>query len=262
MSDILTTILEHKRTEVDVRRAKRPLAELLTACRSAPPVRGFVSALRSTFGNGTPGVIAEIKRASPSKGLIRADFDPPAIASSYAAGGATCLSVLTDEKFFQGADGFLVAARSAVRLPVIRKDFIVDRYQIAESRCLGADCILLIASALSRSELREFYSEGRELGLDALIEVHDEDELRTALELSPTLIGVNNRNLKTFEVSLQTTVRLRSLLPEGILMVAESGIHTRDDVALLQRAGVNTFLVGEAFMRAAEPGQKLRELFF
>lgn len=262
MSDILTTILEHKRGEVESRQAERPITEHLSRCRSAPPVRGFVDALRRAFISKKPGVIAEIKRASPSKGLIRANFDPPTIATSYELGGATCLSVLTDQKFFQGADDFLVAARNAVALPVIRKDFVVDRYQIAESRCLGADCILLIASALSRNELKEFYDEAAELDLDSLIEVHDEEELATALELSPQLIGVNNRNLKTFEVNLQTTVRLKELLPPNILMVTESGIHTRDDVALLQQAGVNTFLVGEAFMRADDPGQKLRELFF
>ena len=262
MSDILTTILEHKHGEVQSRRALRPLVELQSRCQSAPPVRGFVAALRRAFVSNSPGVIAEIKRASPSKGLIRANFDPPAIAASYASGGATCLSVLTDQKFFQGSDEFLIAARNAVALPVIRKDFIVDRYQIAESRCLGADCILLIASALSRNQLKEFHDEAAELGLDALIEVHDEDELTTALELTPRLIGVNNRNLKTFEVNLQTTVRLKKLLPPNILMVAESGIHTRDDVALLQQAAVNTFLVGEAFMRADDPGERLRELFF
>ncbi len=262
MSDILDTILAHKRTEVVARKAKHSHSELLSASRTAPPVRGFVNALQQSFESGSPGVIAEIKKASPSKGLIRANFDPPAIARSYEAGGATCLSVLTDERFFQGADAYLQSARAAVSLPAIRKEFIVDRYQIAESRCLGADCILLIASALGRSELDEFHHEATELGLDALIEVHDETELAIALDLSPRLIGVNNRNLKTFEVSLQNTVRLKALLPPGILMVAESGIHTRDDVQCLQNCGVNTYLVGEAFMRADDPGEKLRELFF
>lgn len=262
MSDILDTILAHKRSEVATRRAQRPHAGLLAGCRSALPVRGFVRALQSAFDAGIPGVIAEIKKASPSKGLIRADFDPPSIAASYESGGATCLSVLTDERFFQGTDSYLQAARNAVTLPVIRKEFIVDRYQIAESRCLGADCILLIASALDPSALAEFHQEATELGLDVLIEVHDEQELADALALSPRLVGVNNRNLKTFEVSLQTTVRLKALLPPGILMVAESGIHTREDVRLLQGCGVNTFLVGEAFMRAEDPGSRLRELFF
>lgn len=262
MSDILSTILEHKHAEVAQRKSRRSHDILMSDARTAPPARGFVNALQRAFTHGTPGVIAEIKKASPSKGLIRADFDSPAIATSYANGGAACLSVLTDEKFFQGSDAYLVAARRAVSLPVLRKEFIVDRYQIAESRCLGADCILLIAAALDDDQLAEYHEEATQLGLDVLIEVHDEAELETALKLAPRLIGVNNRNLKTFEVSLQNTVRLKALLPAGILMVAESGIHTRDDVALLQSADVNTFLVGEAFMRADDPGSRLRELFF
>lgn len=261
MSTILDQILEHKRSEVRERQGNRSHASLLNEARNAPPTRGFTHALQRTIANGHAAVIAEIKRASPSKGLIRADFDPPSLAQSYARGGATCLSVLTDERFFQGADHFLQAARAAVDLPVLRKDFVVDRYQLAESRVLGADCVLLIVSALEKSELAELHHEAEELGLDTLIEVHDRAELDIALSLSPSLIGVNNRNLHTFEVSLDTTIALRDRINTSITLVTESGINSRDDVARMLAAGVYCFLVGEAFMRADDPGARLRELF-
>lgn len=262
MSTILDRILENKRLEVVERRNKRSHASLLTDCRSQPATRGFTRSLVENSTRCQPAVIAEIKRASPSKGLIRADFDPPALARSYARGGATCLSVLTDIQFFQGADSYLQTARAAVTLPVLRKDFVVDRYQLAESRVLGADCVLLIVSALPSTQLSELYLEASELGLDTLIEVHDQHELEQALALSPQLIGVNNRNLRTFEVSLDTSLSLKRNLPNGTTLVSESGINTRQDVRTLTDAGINCFLVGEAFMRADDPGTKLRELFY
>ena len=262
MSTILDRILEHKRLDVVERRNKRSHASLLADCRSQPATRGFTRALVENTTRGHAAVIAEIKRASPSKGLIRADFDPPSLALSYARGGATCLSVLTDIQFFQGADSYLQTARAAVTLPVLRKDFVVDRYQLAESRVLGADCVLLIVSALPSTQLSEFHLEARELGLDTLIEVHDQGELEQALTLSPQLIGVNNRNLRTFEVSLDISLALKRMLPDGTTLVSESGINTRNDVRTLPDAGINCFLVGEAFMRADDPGSKLRELFY
>ncbi|MCP5182273.1 MAG: indole-3-glycerol phosphate synthase TrpC [Pseudomonadales bacterium] len=261
MSTILDRILAHKHREVAVRREHRSLDDLLSHCRAAPPTRGFVAAMQRSVALGRAAVIAEIKRASPSKGLIRENFVPSELAQSYERGGATCLSVLTDEQFFQGSDNFLIQARDAVTLPVLRKDFVVDRYQLAEARCLGADCVLLIVAALESSLLGELYNEALELGLDALIEVHDEAEMATALTLKPALVGVNNRNLKTFDVSLDNSVRLKSMVPDGTLLVAESGIHTHDDVARLRSAGIHGFLVGEAFMRADDPGARLRELF-
>ena len=207
-------------------------------------------------------MIAEIKKASPSKGVIREDFNPVEIAQSYEQSGAACLSVLTDVSFFQGSNEYLLAARAVVKLPVIRKDFMVDEYQIYESRALGADCILLIASVLSAGKMGELNQLARNLGMDVLIEVHDKFEAETALTLAPDLLGINNRNLRTFEVSLNTTFDLLATLPAGVLAVTESGIKTRDDVEEMQRAGVNSFLVGEAFMREKEPGKKLKALFF
>lgn len=262
MSTILDRILEHKRFEIAERRNKRSHASLLNDCKGLPVTRGFTRSLVENAARGAPSIIAEIKRASPSKGLIRADFDPPALAISYANSGATCLSVLTDIQFFQGADSYLQSARAAVDLPVLRKDFVVDRYQLAESRVLGADCVLLIVSALPSMQLSELYHEAQELGLDTLIEVHERAEMDRALTLSPPLIGVNNRNLHTFEVSLETSLALKRALPDGTTLVSESGIHTRDDVQTLRQAGINCFLVGEAFMRADDPGSKLRELFY
>lgn len=262
MSTILDRILEHKRLEVVDRRSKRSHTSLLADCKNLPKTRGFTRSLLESTSRGNAAVIAEIKRASPSKGLIRADFDPPSLAQSYARGGATCLSILTDIQFFQGADSYLQTARAAVTLPVLRKDFVVDRYQLAESRALGADCVLLIVSALPSTHLSELYLEAHELGLDTLIEVHDEGEMEQALKLSPQLIGVNNRNLRTFEVSLETSLALQRMVPDGTTLVSESGINTRNDVQRLTQAGINCFLVGEAFMRADDPGSKLRELFY
>jgi indole-3-glycerol phosphate synthase len=224
-------------------------------------VRGFGDCLQASIEAGRAGVIAEIKKASPSRGVLREQFDPGEIARSYERGGASCLSVLTDVDFFQGADAYLQQARAACSLPVLRKDFMIDPYQVYEARVLGADCILLIVAALDDVMLNELYQLAGHLGMDALIEVHDESELERALWLDATLIGVNNRNLRTFETSLATTLDLLERIPAGRLVVTESGIHTREDVALMRSRGVNAFLVGEAFMKADEPGEKLAELF-
>ncbi len=259
---ILDQILAHKRTEVVARRSVAPLAQLLTQARSAPAPRGFVAAIQASIAAGAAAVIAEVKKASPSKGVIRADFDPAAIARSYAAAGATCLSVLTDSKFFEGHDQYLQDVRAAAPLPALRKDFVVDRYQIAEARALGADCILLIVAALTPDELRDFYNAARDLGLDVLVEVHDRAELERGLELKPSLLGINNRNLKTFETRLATTYELLPLVPADVIVVTESGIHERAQVDAMRARGVNAFLVGEAFMRERDPGVALRRLFF
>jgi indole-3-glycerol phosphate synthase len=226
-----------------------------------PSARGFAAALAARVTRGQTAVVAEIKQASPSKGLLRADFDPPAIARSYLAGGAACLSVLTDGPFFRGSLDHLRAVRAAVELPLLRKDFLLDPYQVYEARAAGADCILLIVAALDDARLADLYAAAAELGLDALIEVHDEYELDRALTLAPRLLGINNRNLHTFETRLDTTVRLAGRMPRDCLPVAESGIHSAADVALIRGAGVHAFLVGEAFMRAADPGARLAELF-
>jgi indole-3-glycerol phosphate synthase len=260
--DVLKKILAAKADEVAAARRARPLPELRREAEATPPARGFAAALAARVGAGQAAVIAEIKRASPSKGLLRADFDPPALARSYLAGGAACLSVLTDAPFFQGSLDDLRAGRAAVDLPLLRKDFLLDAYQIYEARAAGADCILLIVAALDDARLRDFAALARELGLDMLVEVHDEAELDRAAALEPALLGVNNRNLHTFETTLTTTVRLARHAPAGCLLVAESGIHSRDDVALIRAAQVHAFLVGEAFMRAADPGARLRELFY
>ncbi|MDH3450404.1 MAG: indole-3-glycerol phosphate synthase TrpC, partial [Gammaproteobacteria bacterium] len=236
-------------------------ASLRRRVRHASPPRGFVASLKKAVERGDAAVIAEIKKASPSKGVIREDFDAVEIARSYLAGGASCLSVLTDRDFFQGHEDFLVAAREASGLPVIRKDFIVDTYQVIESRALGADCILLIVAALDDESLAGLHGEARLLGMDVLVEVHDRDELERALRLDLELIGINNRDLRTFETSLDTTISLLELVPAGCLVVTESGIHSREDVALMRSHEVHAFLVGEAFMRAPDPGQELRKLF-
>lgn len=259
--DILQKILARKREEIAERRQRVAEADLEAQLAEASPPRGFVDALRRKLDQGQSAVIAEIKKASPSKGVIRADFDPPAIARSYERGGAACLSVLTDVDFFQGADAYLVAARAACSLPVIRKDFIIDPYQLLEARAMGADCVLLIVAALTQPALEALYREARALNLDVLVEVHDCAEMERALALDLPMVGVNNRDLRSFDTRLETTLELLDLLPADCFMVTESGIHRREDVALMRRNGVNAFLVGEAFMRAEDPGSALAELF-
>ena len=261
MSDILERILARKAEEVRTRAARLPQAELAARCADLPGTRGFADALAARADAGLPAVIAEVKKASPSKGVIRPDFDPAAIARSYAAGGATCLSVLTDEAFFQGSDADLRQARAACALPVLRKDFVIDPWQVYEARALGADCILLIVAALADARLLELTLLASELDLDVLAEVHDGVELERALDLPVRLIGVNNRNLRTFQTALDNTLALRDRVPADRLLVSESGIHTPADVARLRAAGVHAFLVGEAFMRAADPGAELARLF-
>jgi indole-3-glycerol phosphate synthase len=259
---ILDTIVARKREEIADQRARTPLEQVAAAARAAAPARGFRAALAERIGRGEPGVIAEIKKASPSKGVIRAEFHPVEIARSYAANGAACLSVLTDVHFFQGADAYLQAARSAVELPVLRKDFVIDPYQVYETRALGADCLLLIAATLDIMQLTNLYATGRDVGLDVLIEVHDARELEAALSLEPAMIGINNRDLRTFETRLDVTWDLLGRIPPGMLVVTESGIGSQADVAAMRERGVNAFLVGEAFMRAPDPGVALRSLFF
>lgn len=262
---ILKKIIARKREEVAERRARVSIAALqqrISAQQgSAADPRGFAAALADALASGRPGVIAEIKKASPSKGVIRDPFDPAAIAASYARGGASCLSVLTDVDFFQGADEYLCQARAACSLPVLRKDFIIDPYQVYEARALGADCVLLIVAALSDAALRELTALGQQLGMDVLIEVHDEAELERMLPLGTRLVGINNRDLHTFEVSLENTYRLLDRIPDGRIVVTESGISTPEDVAALRARQVNAFLIGEAFMRAADPGQRLAHFF-
>lgn len=262
MSTILDKIMARKRDEVAARRKRHSLKDQEAFAREADSVRGFTLALQSAIAAGRPGVIAEIKKASPSKGVIRADFQPAAIAESYQQGGASCLSVLTDVDFFQGSDDYLKQARAACDLPVIRKDFLCDPYQVIEARALGADCVLLIVAALSDAQLQELNACALEQGLDVLIEVHDRAELLRSLSLNSPLVGINNRNLHTFDVSLQTTLDLLSDIPKDRTVITESGIFTRDDVARMRDNAVHGFLVGEAFMRAPEPGEKLAELFF
>ncbi|MGR9088982.1 MAG: indole-3-glycerol phosphate synthase TrpC [Gammaproteobacteria bacterium] len=261
-TNVLAEIVQHKRTEVAARRALVPLATLEERARQASPVRNFAGALWRRVDSGDPAVIAECKKASPSKGLIREHYDPRAIALSYAAAGATCLSVLTDERYFQGHDDHLVAARSACELPVIRKDFVVDPYQVFEARALGADCILLIVACLDDPSLQELAELTTKLDMDVLIEVHDRTELERALRLRMPLIGVNNRDLKRFVTDINTTLSLLGDIPDDRLVITESGIHTRADVDRLRANRVNAFLVGEAFMRAPDPGAMLKELFF
>ena len=262
MSDILQRILARKRIEVRERSARMPARELSACIVAAPPLRGFRAALEANIVAGRPAVIAEIKKASPSQGVIRADFNPSGIARSYAAAGAACLSVLTDVDFFQGADAYLVAARASCALPVLRKDFVIDEYQIYEARTLGADGVLLIATALDDAQLAEFAALAHDLGMDALIEAHDITELERALKTPAPLIGINNRDLRTFKTVLDTTLKLRSQVPADRLLITESGIHAPTDVARMRAAGVHAFLVGEAFMRAEDPGAELARLFF
>ena len=262
MSDILERILARKREEVAARRAAWPLEKLRSHTAEVPTTRGFEASLRARIRHGQPAVIAEVKKASPSKGVIRPNFDPTAIAQSYASAGAACLSVLTDEDFFQGHDRYLTQARRACVLPILRKDFTIDEYQIYESRELGADCILLIVAALPDSRLSEFTDLALELGIDVLMEVHDGEELDRALTTRASLIGINNRNLRTFETSLDTTLALKPRVPSDRLLVTESGIATRADVERMRSNDVHAFLVGETFMRAPDPGAELEQLFF
>ena len=266
MSDVLARILARKREEVAARDAAVPLRVLEARVSEVPATRGFAAALDARTAAGAPAVIAEVKKASPSKGVIRADFDPPAIARAYADAGAACLSVLTDADFFQGRDADLQAARAACTLPVLRKDFTVDPYQVVEARVLGADAILLIVAALDDAPLRDLAALALELGMDVLLEVHDEAELGRALAVPDVdgrvLLGINNRNLRTFAVSLDTTLALQPRVPAGRRLVAESGILVPADVARLRSAGIEAFLVGEAFIRERDPGAALRRLFF
>lgn len=259
--DILRRILARKAEEVDARNRVISMDALMRKVDQADPVRGFVSALQDRMAAGQAAVIAEIKKASPSRGVLRENFDPAQIARSYEQGGATCLSVLTDVDFFKGADVYLQQARAACSLPVLRKDFVIDPYQVYEARALGADCILLIVAALAAPMLQELYRLANYLGMDALVEVHDADELERALQLPAPMVGINNRNLRTFETSLEVTLGFLDRIPEDRFVVTESGILTRADVAMMRERGVNAFLVGEAFMKAAEPGEKLAELF-
>ncbi len=259
--DILKTILRRKAEEVSERSARLPLGELRSRLVEAPAPRGFAAALIDRARAARPAVIAEIKKASPSRGVLRADFRPADIARSYARAGASCLSVLTDVDFFQGADAYLRQVRAACELPVLRKDFVIDPYQVYEARHLGADCILLIVAALDDDQLHELAGVAAELALDVLVEVHDGAELGRALELSTPLVGINNRNLRTFETTLQTTLDLLDRIPAERLPVTESGILTPQDVASMRSHGVHAFLVGEAFMRAPDPGVELARLF-
>ena len=259
--DILKKIMHRKAEEILARAEHLPLQELQARAADTPATRGFAEALERRVAAGGAAVIAEIKRASPSKGVLRADFRPAEIAASYARGGATCLSVLTDRDFFQGSEVHLAEARAACTLPVIRKDFIVDPYQVYEARAMGADCILLIAACLGDAALADLSGLAEELGLDTLVEVHDAEELARAALVPGRLVGINNRNLRTFEVSLETTIGLLDRVPPGRLLVTESGILAPEDVARMRGYGVHAFLVGEAFMRADDPGAELRRLF-
>jgi indole-3-glycerol phosphate synthase len=258
---ILKRILETKAEEIAARSSRHDRAEVAAMAQDQPPARGFANSVEAQAASG-PAVIAEVKKASPSAGVIRPDFRPAEIASSYEQGGAACLSVLTDEQYFQGRDDHLVLARQACSLPVLRKDFIVDPWQIHQSRVIGADCILLIVAALQRDQLQELDGLAGETGLDVLVEVHDETELEDALSTQARLVGVNNRDLHTFTTDLGTSERLRAMIPADRTMVTESGIHTLQDVRRMQMSEINAFLVGEAFMRSEDPGEALQKLFF
>jgi len=261
MSDILNKILAVKAQEVAAAKQAKPLAAMRAEAEQAAPPRDFTGAIRQKIAAGLPAVIAEIKKASPSKGIIRADFKPAEIAASYAQHGAACLSVLTDEQFFQGSAAYLQQARAACGLPVLRKDFMVDTCQIYQARAMGADAILLIAAALSLAEMQEFEALAHSLKMAVLVEVHDAAELELALQLTTPLLGINNRNLRTFEVSLQNTLDLLARIPNDRIVVTESGIFTQEDVSLMRKNNVHAFLVGEAFMRADDCGAELAKLF-
>lgn len=259
--DILKKILETKLDEVARRKLRMPVTDLEAFAKEVQGPRGFYSALQYKAVSKKPAIIAEIKKASPSQGVIREDFQPVTIAQDYAMNGATCLSVLTDKTYFQGSEAYLQMVRERCPLPVLRKDFMIDTYQIHEARALGADCILLIVAALSDSQMRELAETATALGMDVLVEVHDAAEMERALQLDTKLIGINNRNLRTFETSLDTTLQLKAMVPDDRLVITESGIHSTADVQLMLNEGIFVFLVGEAFMRADSPGQKMRELF-
>lgn len=260
-TSILDKILARKAEEVAQAKLSKSLQELESELSTAPSIRGFADVMGQRVASRSPAVIAEIKKASPSKGLIREQFDPAQHAADYAEGGASCLSVLTDEDFFQGSNDYLVQARTACGLPVIRKDFMIEPYQIAESRVLGADCILLIVAALQQSQLLELAAYANEISIDVLVEVHNREELERALALDTDLIGINNRDLHTFDTSLQTTIELAKEIPDDKVVITESGIHGADDVSLMIENDIYGFLVGESMMRAENPGRKLQELF-
>ena len=261
MSDILKKILATKLAEVVEARATKPLTLMRSEAEAAPPSRDFVGAIRARIAANRPAIIAEIKKASPSKGVIRKDFRPAEIAATYAAHGAACLSVLTDKQYFQGSPEYLKQARAACNIPVLRKDFMIEPYQVYETRAMGADCILIIAAALDLPRMRELEAIAQSLGMGVLVEVHDGEELDLALQLETPLVGINNRNLRTFDVTLETTLNLLSHIPPDRIVVTESGIFTPEDVALMRSHNVNTFLVGEAFMRAPDPGVELARVF-
>lgn len=261
MSDILDKILATKQREVAAAQSRIPLAEIKARALAMPAPRDFVGAIRQRVQQQRPAVIAEIKRASPSKGLLRADFQPAKIAATYASHGAACLSVLTDRDYFQGSADYLIAARAACELPVLRKDFMIDPYQVYEARAMGADCILLIVAALSLTQMQELEAIAHELGMAVLVESHNSEELAIALQLDTPLQGINNRNLRTFETSLDTTLHLLNQIDPSRIVITESGIHSRADVELMQAHQVHGFLVGEAFMRAEDPGVELERLF-
>ena len=260
-SDALDKIMSHKAVEVEQRKQASSITELERQIDVSDRPKGFIAAIQQKIADGQSAVIAEVKKASPSKGLIRANFDPREIAKSYQQHGACCLSVLTDREFFQGSIDYLQQAQAASSLPILRKDFMLDPIQVVEARAIGADCILLIAAALSDSLMSELNDTAKHYGLDVLIEVHNEEELQRSLPLAPSLIGINNRNLKTFETDLITTIRLLEFIPPEVTVVTESGIHTAADVELMRSSHINSFLVGEAFMRADNPGIKLQQLF-
>ena len=261
-SDVLDKIMAHKAQEVAHTRRQVSLADVIAMSGDQPDVKGFVNGLKTSLDQNRSAVIAEVKKASPSKGLIRSDFDPVMIAQSYENAGASCLSVLTDSEFFQGSAEYFKQARQACSLPMLRKDFMLDEYQVYEARAMQADCILLIVAALEDGLMQDLAGRARELDMDVLVEVHNAEELERGLKLEMPMIGINNRNLRNFETSLNTTIDLLDSIDDDIVVVTESGIHSSDDVALMRQHKVNSFLVGEAFMRADEPGEKLAELFF
>lgn len=260
-SDVLDKIMAHKAHEVDAQRRQTSLADMRAMADDMPPVRGFVAGMQETLASGRAAVIAEVKKASPSKGVIRSDFRPAEIAESYQKYGAACLSVLTDAEFFQGSPEYFAQVRQACTIPMLRKDFMLDDYQVYQARAMDADCILLIVAALEDGLMQDLAGRSLELQMDVLVEVHNAEELERGLKLGMPMIGINNRNLRNFETSLDTTIDLLPLIPKEVVVVTESGIHEADDVAQMREHGVDSFLVGEAFMRAAEPGTRLAELF-